>query len=83
MVPPRWTSGKASASRVTGLGSSLAFPVNLLSRSSHTSDFNKSDTQVAWRDRVNAETVVRCQHIVTGGEIKLDLPLDCCTVSVY
>ena len=50
-------SGKASASRAEGLGSIPTFAVDLIVRSTHTSDFN-IDTPVAtvpgvWRFRIS------------------------------
>ena len=58
--PPRWPSGEACASRVADLGSSPAFPVDLFSRSSYTSDLN-IDAPLAtppgsWRSRVRPGT---------------------------
>ena len=60
VLPPHWTSGKASSSRTAELGSIPAFTVKLFFRSSPTSDF-KIDTPEAvlsgaWCYRVSAET---------------------------
>ena len=51
---------KASASRAADLGSIAAFAVDLLSRSSHTSDFKIGTPETtlsgSWRYRVGAKT---------------------------
>ena len=58
--PPRWPSGKESASREADLGSILAFVVGVFSRSSHTSDLKigppVANLPGAWHYRVSAGT---------------------------